>query len=252
MMSKLSTLDTVPHHPILEDVVATLCTMTQNNDPKFFRVIGVYFFAKMAASMNAKISCPVFLDDIPVNVYSVALATSGFGKGYSVNIMENQFLSGFAKRFKKDTFPLVSDTNMWKRAIESAALNGTEEEEERTKLDGQFRKAGPVPFTFDSGTPAAVKQVREKLLLADIGAINLQIDEIGSNLISSTDILNVFLELYDQGRLKTKLIKNTNENERAEEIDGKTPANALLFGTPSKLMDGSITERAFFDFLETG
>jgi hypothetical protein len=251
-MSTLSTLDTVPHHPIMEEVVDTLCTQTQNKDPQFFRIITAYFFGKMAASMRAKISTPISLDDIPVNVYSVALATSGFGKGYSVSIMENKFLGGFASRFKKDTFPLVADTNLWKRAIEAAANNGTEEEEERNKLEAQFKRAGHVPFTFDSGTPAAIKQVREKLLLSEIGAINLQIDEIGSNLIASTDILNVFLELYDQGQLKQKLIKNTAENERAEDLDGKTPANALLFGTPSKLMDGAQTQKAFFDFLETG
>lgn len=251
-MSKLSTLDTVPYHPIMEEVVNTLCTQTQNKDPRFFRMIVAYFFGKMAASMRARITTPISLDDIPVNVYSVALATSGFGKGYSVSIMENKFLGGFANRFKKDTFPLIADTNMWRRAIETAANNGTEEEEERNKLEAQYKRAGAVPFTFDSGTPAAIKQIREKLLLSEIGAINLQIDEIGSNLIASTDILNVFLELYDQGQLKQKLIKNTAENERAEDLDGKTPANALLFGTPSKLMDGAQTQKAFFDFLETG
>lgn len=236
----------------MEEVVSTLCTMTQNNDPRFFRIVCAYFFAKMAASMRAKVKTPISLDDIPVNLYSVALATSGFGKGYSVSIMENQLLSGFAKRFKEDTFPTLADTHMWRRALTNAANIGGDEQAERDKLETQFKRAGPVPFTFDSGTPAAIKQIRDKLLLSEAGSINLQIDEIGSNLINSTDILNVFLELYDQGQTKMKLIKNTSENERFEEIDGKTPACALLFGTPSKLLDGSVTEAAFFSFLDTG
>lgn len=251
-MSNLQTLDTVPYHPLMEEVVATLCTMTQNNDPKFFRVECAYFFAKMAASMRARVKTPISLDDIPVNIYTVALASSGFGKGYSVNIMENQLLAGFAKRFREDTFPTLADTHMWKRALTTAANIGGEEQAERDKLEVQFKRAGPVPFTFDSGTPAAIKQIRDKLLLSEAGAINLQIDEIGSNLITSTDILNVFLELYDQGQTKMKLIKNTSENERFEELEGKTPSNMLLFGTPTKLLDGGLTETAFFSFLDTG
>lgn len=251
-MNQLQPLGTVPHHAIMEEVVDTLCTMTQNKDPRFFRVIAAYFFAKMASSMRARIITPISLDDIPVNVYTVALATSGFGKGYSMNIMENQLLKGFAKRFKEDTFPILAEQHMWHRAIASAANTGATEEDEKSKLDNQFKQAGPVPFTFDSGTPAAIKQIRDKLLLSEAGSINLQIDEIGSNLITSTDILNVFLELYDQGMTKMKLIKNTSENVRIEELDGKTPANMLLFGTPSKLLDGAMTEAAFFSFLDTG
>ncbi|MFP3617309.1 hypothetical protein SB778_45500, partial [Paraburkholderia sp. SIMBA_050] len=79
---------------------------------------------------------------------------------------------------------------------------------------GEFKRAGAFPFTFDSGTAPAVKQLRQKLLLADAGSINLQIDEIGSNLINNIEVLNLFLELYDQGIVKQKLTKNTAENTR--------------------------------------
>ena len=88
-----------------------------------------------------------------------------------------------------------------------------------------------------------MKQLRHKLLLANCGSINLQIDEIGSNLIGSVDVLTLFLELYDQGIVKQKLTKNTAENQRGEELDGKTPTNMLLFGTPAKLLDGGMDGR---------
>ncbi|MDT9693917.1 hypothetical protein Q5762_37465, partial [Streptomyces sp. P9(2023)] len=52
--------------------------------------------------------------------------------------------------------------------------------------------------------------------------------------------------------VKQKLTKNTAESQRTEEVDGKTPANMLLFGTPSKLLDGGLVEEQFYDFLETG
>ena len=58
--------------------------------------------------------------------------------------------------------------------------------------------------------------------------------------------------MYDQGVVKQKLTKNTADNVRGEDYDGKTPTNMLLFGTPVKLLDGSITEDQFYSFLEIG
>lgn len=49
-----------------------------------------------------------------------------------------------------------------------------------------------------------MKQMRHKLLMADAGSVNLQIDEIGSNLVGNVDVLNTFLELYDMGLIKPK------------------------------------------------
>jgi len=187
----------ISHHPAIEDVVDILCNRTDNSDRGFFRVTTAYFLAKMAATMRATLKTKD-RGDIPVNVYAVALATSGFGKGHSISILEEEFLSGFRKRFMEDTFPVISDQHLWHMAIERAAVSGATEEVEKEKLDKEFRAAGALAFTFDSGTSAAVKQMRHKLLMSACGAINLQIDEIGYNLIGNTEVLTVFLELYDQ------------------------------------------------------
>ena len=241
----------ISHHPAIEEIVEVLCNKTQNTDRGFFRVEMAYFLAKMASSMRATI---VTKDrgEIPVNIYALALATSGFGKGYSVNVVETEFLKGFKKRFMEDTFPIIAEKHLWEIANDRAARNGTDQQEEFEKAEGEFKRAGAIPFTFDSGTPPAVKQLRHKLMMGNCGAINLQIDEIGSNLMGSTDVLTLFLELYDQGLVKQKLTKNTAENTRGEELDGKTPTNMLLFGTPSKLLDGGQTEDQFYDMLDTG
>lgn len=241
----------VTHHPAIEEIVDVLCRKTQNNDRGFFRVEVAYFLAKMASCMGATI---VTKDrgDIPVNIYAMALATSGFGKGHSVNIIEDGFMTGFRKRFMEDTMPVISNDRLWKIANERSARQGTDQQEEFDKVEAEFKRAGAYPFTFDSGTPPAVKQLRHKLLMAGCGSINLQIDEIGSNLLANVDVLNLFLELYDQGKVKQKLTKNTNESQRGEELDGKTPTNLLLFGTPSKLLDGGQTEDQYYDFLDTG
>lgn len=244
-------LSTIPHNPILEDIVDVLCNKTQNVDKGFFRAEVAYFLAKMASSQRAVI---ITKDrgEIPVNIYALALATSGFGKGHSVNIVETEFMTGFKRRFMEDTFPVIAEENLWKIANARALRNVTDQQEEYDKAEAEFKRAGAYPFTFDSGTSPAVKQLRHKLLMANSGSINLQIDEIGSNLIGSVDVLTLFLELYDQGMVKLKLIKNTAENQRGEEMDGKTPTNMLLFGTPSKLLDGGQTEDQFYSFLDTG
>lgn len=244
-------LSGVTHHPAVKEIVEVLCNQTQNTDTGFFQVEAAYFLGKLASNMRATV---VTKDrgDIPVNIYALALATSGFGKGHSVYIMENQFISGFKKRFVEETMPIIAEKQLWKIAADRAVRKGTDEQEEFEKAEQEFQRAGAFPFTFDSGTTPAVKQLRHKLIMGEIGSINLQIDEIGSNLINSTDVLTLYLELYDQGIVKQKLTKNTAENQRGEEIDGKTPANMLLFGTPSKLLDGGQTEDQFYSFLDTG
>ncbi len=244
-------LSQIDHHPVIEQMVDVLCNRVQNTDRGFFRVEVAYYLAKMAACMRA-VMLTKDRGDIPVNVYVLALATSGFGKGHSIHIIENDFLAGFKRRFLEDTFPTKADEHLYRMAVDRAMISGKPEDDEKQKLDKEFRQAGAYAFTFDSGTAPAVKQLRHKLLLADAGSINLQIDEIGSNLVGNVEVLNVFLELYDQGIVKQKLVKNTADNSRGEEIDGKTPTNMLLFGTPSKLLDGGQTEDQLYSFLETG
>ena len=244
-------LSNVKYAPVIEEITDVLCNKTQNVDKGFYRIEVAYFLAKMASSMRASIKTKD-RGVVPVNVYALALASSGYGKGHSVNIMENEFIRGFKKKFLEETMPEVANQHLDFIAQERAIKNQTEETIERDIVETEYKKLGAYPFTFDSGTSPAVKQLRDKLLLAACGSINLQIDEVGSNLVNNTEVLNVFLELYDQGLVKQKLIKNTVDNNRSEERDGKTPTNMLLFGTPVKLFDGGLTEDAFYSFLEIG
>lgn len=244
-------LSGVEHHPAIKEMVDVLCAKTQNTDRSFFSCEAAYFLGKMAANMRATI---VTKDrgEIPVNIYALTLATSGFGKGHSINVVENEFMKPFKNRFMQDTMQVISEQHFWKLAADRAVRKGTSDQEEYDKVSSEYARCGGFPFTFDSGSTPAVKQLRQKLLLGNVGAINLQIDEIGSNLTGSDEVLTTFLELYDQGVVKQKLTKNTNDNQRGEELDGKTPANMLLFGTPSKLFDGSQTEDLFYSFLDIG
>lgn len=244
-------LQGVTHHPVVTEIVDVLCAKTQNTDRGFFNVEVAYFLGKIASSQRATI---VTKDrgEIPVNIYALNLATSGYGKGHSVAIFEGQFLAGFRKRFMEDTFPVVAEKHLWDIANERAVRNGTDQQEEFEKAEAEWKRAGALPFTFDSATGPAVKQLRHKLVMSNCGSLNLQVDEVGTNLQAALEPLALYLELYDQGLIKPKLTKNTAENVRNEDLDGKTPANLLLFGTPSKLFDGGPTEDAFYSLLDTG
>lgn len=244
-------LSNTTYAPVIEEITDVLCNKTQNVDKGFYRIEVAYFLAKMASSMRASIKTKD-RGIVPVNVYALTLASSGYGKGHSVNIMENEFIRGFKRKFLEETMPEVARQHMDKIAQERAIKNNTDEAIERDIVEAEYKKLGAYPFTFDSGTSPAVKQLRDKLLLAAAGSINLQIDEVGSNLVNNTEVLNVFLELFDQGLVKQKLIKNTVDSTRTEEREGGTPTNMLLFGTPAKLFDGGLTEDAFYSFLEIG
>lgn len=243
--------DQLEDHPVLAKMVDVITKKTQNENTSFFKVEGVYFLAKIASAMRAQVKTKD-RGLIPVNIYALGLASSGFGKGHSVSIIEEYFMGGFQKKFIEQTLIELSGRNLVKLANQRATYKNTDQQEELEILEKEYAQAGPYPFTFDSGTVPAVKQLRQKMLLANAGAINLQIDEVGSNLLNNSEILNTFLELYDKGKTKAKLTKNTTDNSRGEDIDGPTPANMLLFGTPSKLLDGGSTEDMFFEFLQTG
>lgn len=244
-------LDEVPFHPLTEQLVNILCTRTQNTNPMFFRVHVAYYWALVASMMR----CNLLTKDrgkLPVNLYAINLSTSGSGKGYSTNIMEEQVLAQFIARFTEETFPLMAEMNLPLLANNRAIRKSTDPDEELERCRREFDSQGPLVISFDSGTTAAVRQARHKLLMVNGGSMNLQIDEIGSNLMGNVDVLSTFLELYDVGRIKTKLIKNTAENIRHEEISGRTPTNMMLFGTPSRLLNGGKSEDEFYAMLDTG
>lgn len=239
------------YHPITEQMVDVLCKKTLNSNRLFFRVQVSYFLAKMASSMRCTLNT---LDrgKIPVNVYALNLAVSGSGKGHSTNIIEGEFLNQFKHTFLQETFPYLAQQNLINVSAQRANKNGTDPQDELVKVEKEFHNTGALAFSFDSGTAPALKQLRHKLLLANAGSISIEMDEVGENLVSNLDMMKVFLELYDQGLVKQKLTKNTADSQRAEEVEGKTPTNVLMFGTPNNLLDGAKIEELLMGLFDTG
>jgi hypothetical protein len=239
------------HNQTSEKLVAILCSKTQNSNPLFFRVLIGYYFSLVASMMRCTIATHD-RGDVPINLYALNLSPSGTGKGMSTSIIENDVIHQFRHRFLEETFPILAEVNLPKLALKRANRKGTDPDEEILRVQKEFDRLGSLLFSFSEATSPAIKQLRHKLLMADAGSLNLQIDEIGSNLVGNMEVLTTYLELYDVGAIKQKLTKNTSDNERGEEIMGRTPTNMLLFGTPSKLLDGGKIEEELYAMLETG
>ena len=244
-------IEEMEYHPTSEKLASIISQRAQSTDPLFFRVMVGYYFSVIASHMRCSINTED-LGNIPVNFYGINLAPSGFGKNRAVNLIEEEVIHLFRSRFLEETFPTLAEINLPKLALKRANRKSTDPDEELLRVQKEFEAIGEMFFSFSEATAPAIKQLRHKFLMANAAALSLEVDEIGYNLQGSVEALGTYLEMYDRGKIKPKLIKSSNDSKRVEEIIGVTPANAMLFGTPSKLFDGSVTESLFYDLLDTG
>lgn len=248
----LKPLEEMEFHPTSNKIVKILRKKTQNTGSDlYFHVLSAFFFSQMASSMRAEV---VTQDRgiLPINLYACGLMTSGAGKGHSMGIMEDSIVNQFKDVFTKYTFPAIAEDAINMEANKNAAINSTDVGDELIKLEKEFASYGAMPYSFDSGTSAAFKQVRTKAQIAKAGSLNFICDEIGTNILKNEELFSVGLEAYDKGKIKQKITKNTAENARAEERDDPVPTNMMLFGTPSKLFNGGKEEQEFLSLLDTG
>jgi len=246
----MKSIEQLKHHPVVEELVDILSARTQNPDKAFFTILTCYHLTKLASMMRTSIDAQGF-GNLQCNFYGINTAPSGYGKGHSTKIIEEQVVHLFKSNFMDFTLPSIAEKTLTELAIKRATRNNTTDDEELEKVKAEYRKLGVYLTSFDSGTTPAIKQFRHGLLMSGIGSINFECDEMASNLINNTEVLTTYLELYD-GVTKPKLTKNTAESTRNEEIEGKTPTNMMMYGTAALLLDGSVVENTFRNILTTG
>lgn len=239
------------YHPHSEQLVDILINKTGSNDRHFFRVLYAFYASTISSMMRTEIATHD-RGIIPVNMYALSLAYSGYGKNYASGTLEELMIEPFEEVFTEEVFAENAKANIVKLAIQQARKFGSDPDEVKENIQAEFESLGAYVSTFDSATSAAIKQLRKKLIIANAGSLNLIIDEIGSNLTGNIEALTDYLSLYDKGIIKQKITKSTPENKRGVSVNGATPANLLMFGTPSKLLNGAKTEEEFFSLLETG
>ncbi len=178
-----------------EEIVDILVAKTQSQNRHFFRLLVAYYLSKVTSMMR----CNIETRDrgvIPVNSYFLNLMPSGTGKGFSTNIMEEDIIDGFRTRFLRDVLPGESNAELLQIAARRQMINpNLSSDEAMAEVQKEYDALGTLAFSFDSGTAPAVKQMRLKLLMSNAGSMNLELDEVGSNLTSNVEMLNTFLEL---------------------------------------------------------
>ena len=242
--------DNLKHDPFSESIVDALVDRVGKEERSFFRVHTAYYLGMVASMMRTTFVAPGTKADL-ANIFAINLAPSGWGKGHATSILETEVIDRFKEKFKEQTLPLQSALYLPKLAVKRAKRKGTDPDEELPKLTLEHENLGSFMFVFDEATPAAIKQQRTMLLMSNAGSINLQVDEVGANLSKQREALSAFLELYS-GRIKNKLVKNTAEQQRADDLDGITPACMCMFGVPTPLLDGGKTEEDFMALLAEG
>ncbi len=249
---ELRDLSEVDYHPIQEKIVHVLKTKTQNYESDlYFRVLSVFYMCQVSTAMRAEVVTP-HRGKLPTNLFALNLGESGMGKGYSMNVIERSLLKGFRETFLEYTFKDQAELSIADSARKASIRNGSDEEEERQKLEKVLNDCGELLFSYDSGTGPAYKQQRTKCQIAKVGSLTMICDEIGTNLLSNAELFATNLEAYDIGLIKAKLIKNSSENVRSKDRNDPVPSNMLCFGTPTKLFNGGMEEREMWALLETG
>lgn len=246
----MNNFDSFPHHPFIEEVGAALAAKTNNPDPAMFRVMSAWHLTKAVSNMHGMVKSAVG-SPMPINMYAVCLAPSGAGKGHAMSTLEQGIFGKYLTSLH-DMLEAAEHTAVNRLAQRYIVDKGIEETLAHTKAEKEIHELGPYVETFDSGTAPAIKQLRAKIQQIMFGALNLQIDEIGSNLTGSEEALTTYLELYDLGQIKQKVTKVTKEAGRTLDKRSCTPANLIMFGTPSKLFDGYNTEKLFIDLVTAG
>lgn len=248
--TSMSNFDSFDHHPFISEVGAALAAKTNNPDPAMFRVMSAWHLTKAVSNMHGMVKSAVG-SPMPINMYAICLAPSGAGKGHAVSTLEQGIFGRYYGALNNKVGEAEHDA-INKLSHRYVADKGLDEAMARTKAERDVQELGEYVETFDSGTAPAIKQLRAKIQQLGFGALNLQIDEIGSNLTGSEEALTTFLELFDLGQIKQKVTKVTKETTRVVDKRTCTPANLLMFGTPSKLFDGSHTEKLFIDLVTAG
>jgi len=163
--------------------------------------------------------------------------------------LEDKIFGEFKSTFVDVVMPNRSTAIVEASGAEIALMTGKDTDFEIGRLWKTITALPKYIYTFGSGTtPEGLKGLMTALSMRETGAVSIEIDEIGSNISANKEVMDTLLESYDNGRLKNKL-KKTESND---EILTQVPTNLCMFGTPSKLFDGGISEDQLMSFLDTG
>src|SRR5690606_16857839 len=100
--------DQMSYHPTSESLVKVLKDRLQRDDPLYFRLLVGWYFSLVTAQMRGSIYADDRGGTIPINMFLLNLAPTGFGKTLSMNLLEKEVFGLFRDRLMNETFPYLA------------------------------------------------------------------------------------------------------------------------------------------------
>ena len=196
----------------VKEIVEILQKKMSNDDVGFFANLAIYKLAQIATNMHATVTY-IGGERIPVNVYALSAALSGFAKGKSLKYVEQKVVNEFKREFERNVMTYRPIPILEAKADELAIAHGTDPAKELDAIYKQITKLPKYIYTFGSGsTPEGLKNLMTLLSMKETGAVTIEVDEIGSMLSANKEVLDNLLMSYDAGLIKHKL-KATDSND---------------------------------------
>lgn len=190
-----------------------------------------YKMANICSQMRIKVDTKSGYGSSPANIYSLVLAGSGAGKNSSAGLIDRFYFKEAFDYMEKDVYPKYKQ-----RAIDKLLKEGDE------------RPLHSWVDKLSNATSSGLFAYAESYQLAEVGGINLEIDEIGNAIISKAELFEILLTPYDTGDFPP-VAKRTDSNSMS--ISGM-PVNLYSFGNKVRLFEGDATEIAFMRLLAEG
>jgi len=185
---------TYKFHQAQEDLVDILVKKTGKDERGYFRILIAYKMAEIASHMRTTVD--YMGTEVPVNLYAVNLATSGFSKDMSMNILDKEIYGKFRQTFEKETMPSVSELSLQSMADLRVIADGIEQNKADRDVQFEYNNLPKFLYSFGAATIEGYKALRNKLSMAEIGATSYIIGEIGSSMQANAEALTELLNCY--------------------------------------------------------
>lgn len=248
----LELLDTYKENTILTPFRKYLVQAIGKESHHFFDVSATHYLVKLASLLQMTVTQKNGATNT-VNMYSLALLPSGFGKTRTISILQNKIFNDVFKLYTDRVSSIIGTSHLDEYKLKMSSIRtDLDEETVSTQIDDSMERAGPVDMEYCEGTIPGLKQIRNKLGILKVGSLNIEIDEIGYNLSSSEDVFKLLFELSENGQVSSKATKNTKDSPRGKGSNTSVPTNLLAFGTPAKLLNYGKDHALFIKLLTEG
>jgi len=229
-------------NPTVDEIVSTVLRVKDDIPIPMIVVMVNYALAEMTASLRTKLE---LYDGTtkPLNNYSYVFAESGVGKDVTMSALNRIFIDSFKKRMQMG-FDKHKEKYWSERVM---TLVDQDEEDADEIIKEEKRMVSPFSYRISSGTLAGVSKSRVTYSLYNIGAVNLVIDELGSNYGMIRELIALMLSSYEDGSTEGRQLKS----ESVVAVSG-VPSNFIGYSSPALAFDGGATEKMITADLSQG